>query len=248
MSLGIVFSAALISLCRMKQLFTGMIGIVIGCLPGIEQERAALLPDTMLTQSHEIEDTTGLAWKDYQDAVRKELLLHKENGVVKESLLQEMYIRNVVTVVGDSVLVSIPFNLHGPDCGAPDCYVTDVSFGWLLGVGDTLVFPEKLSFLEYEYGCIVQERVLKGTFELVEQTARHVIYHAPRQRRTLVLLGSNEIYGTTAYYFTDVGRHSINAKNIYDIINNYSRDNIGPAYPFTSWILSTSEYEHFLEK
>ncbi|MVO07755.1 hypothetical protein GOQ30_01090 [Flavobacterium sp. TP390] len=183
-------------------------------------------------------------WGKYQDALRNEILKGKKNKILKESFLQEMYIRNVVTISNDSVLVNIPFNIHEPDCGAPDAYSTDIHFSFKLD--DKLLFPKKLSFTEYEHGCVDQERKLSGSFELLEETPNEVIYYSTQYKRTLVLFRSNKENGTTAFYFTGLGKNKINRQNVYTIIQEYNDEDENSIYPFTSWVLTTNEYENFI--
>lgn len=87
----------------------------------------------------------SIDWEKHQDSLRKKILKGKKSKILKESFLQEMYIRNVATIFNDSVAVNIPFNVHGPDCGAPDCYSTDISFS--LKLDDKLIFPENIQFI-----------------------------------------------------------------------------------------------------
>jgi hypothetical protein len=189
-------------------------------------------------------DLTILEWEKHEDSLRNEIFKRKENEILKKSFLQELYIRNAVTISKDSLFVTIPFNLHGPDCLAPDCYSTDISFSFKLG--DALIFPEKLQFQEHEHGCVEKISKLSGVFQLIEQSDRHVIYHSATHKRTLVLFSSNDESGSIAYFFTDVKLNRINGKNVYRIVRDYSEEDKNSIYPFTSWILSTSEYENFL--
>lgn len=184
-------------------------------------------------------------WEKYQDSLRDEILKGKENKILKESFLQEMYIRDVVSISNDSLFITIPFDLHGPDCGAPDCYSTDVSFS--IKFEDTLIFPKNIRFKEHEFGCVDKEIKLSGSFFLVEKTPDHVIYYSPMAKRTLVLFSSNKANGTTAFYFTGTSENTINGENIYTIMGDYEEGDEQSIYPFTSWVLTTSEYENFIE-
>lgn len=183
-------------------------------------------------------------WEKYQDSLRNEILNRKKNKLLKESFLQEMYIRNVATISNDSVYVNIPFDLHGPDCGAPDCYSTDIRFSFKLG--DKLIFPKKISFTEYEHGCVDKEQKLQGIFQLQEETTNHVIYYSTKHKRTLVLFSSNKENETTAFYFTGLGENRVTGQNVYNITNEYNEEDKNSIYPFTSWVLTTNEYENFL--
>ncbi|MGK2860371.1 MAG: hypothetical protein ACSLE0_00425 [Chitinophagaceae bacterium] len=243
---------------KMRQILTFLI-ISVLCSCGEQNEQAkptlknvvsndsSIFPDNLATEGkaeNRKTDYTPPDWKKQLDSLRNEIIKRKENRILKESFLQEMYIRNVVNVSKDSLFVDIPFNMHGPDCGAPDCYSTDVSFSFKLG--SILVFPEKLQFQEHEHGCVEKESKLSGTFQLVEQTERHILYHSAKHKRTLVLFSLNDENGAVAYYFTEVGQNRITGKNVYSIRDVYNEKHKNSIYPFTSWVLTTNEYENFL--
>ena len=185
-------------------------------------------------------------WEKHEDSLRNVILERKENIVLKESFMQEMYIRDVVKVSNDNLFIIIHFDLHGPDCGAPDCYTNEVSFSFRLG--DTLIFPQKLQFREHLHGCVSKEERLTGDFELIEQTDRHIIYYSAAHKRTLVLFSSNKECGTTAYYFTDIKHNRVNGDNLYNITKDYNEEDENAIYPFTSSALTINEYEVFLPK
>lgn len=183
-------------------------------------------------------------WEKYQDSLRNEIFKNKESEILKKSFLHEIYLRNVVSISNDSLFFNIPFNLHGPDCGAPDCYSTEISFTFKLG--DTLIFPKNLPFKEYEHGCIEKETHLTENFILFEQTEKHIIYHSKKHKRTLVLFSSKDFTETTAFYFTGVEQKKINGTNIYNLADITEENFIEKDYPFKSWILTTNEYENFI--
>jgi len=183
-------------------------------------------------------------WQKQEDSLRNVILQKRDNKILKESFLQELYIRNAVSVSKDSLFFRIPFDLHGCDCIAPDCYSTNVSFGFRFR--DSLLFPQLLPFEELEEGCIDKKSHLTGNLKLIEQSDNHVIYHSTRFRRTLVLFRSNQASGTTAYYFTKIGQNRINGKNVYTIIKEHNEEDKNSICPFMSWKLSTNEYENFL--
>lgn len=183
-------------------------------------------------------------WEKYQDSLRNEILKGKKNKILKESFFQEMYIRNVATISNDIVTVNIPFNVHGPDCGAPDCYSTDIRFS--LKLGYKLKFPKYISFTEHEHGCMDNEQKLSGVFQLLEETTNFVIYYSNRQKRTLVLFSSNKENETSAFYFTGLGENRITGQNVFNITKEYNEENKNSIYPFTSWVLTTNEYENFI--
>lgn len=238
---------------RMRQIFT-LLTILTLCSCGQQSEQTKTTPvnvsddsgnnfDNSVT-SEKTENKSASDWQQYQDSLRNEILKSKESKILKKSFLQEIYIRNVVTISNDSLFFKIPFNLHGPDCVAPDCYSTDISFSFKFG--DNLIFPKNLPFQEHENGCIDKEIHLSGNFKLVEQTDKHIIYHSKQHKRTLVLFSSNEDTETTAFYFTGVEQSKINGTNIYTIADITDENFSEKDYPFTSWILTTNEYENFI--
>jgi hypothetical protein len=60
------------------------------------------------------------------------------------------------------------------------------------------------------------------------------------------LFRSNKESSGYVFYFTKIGPNRITGKNIYRIIENYNEEDKNSIYPFTSTILSTTEYENFL--
>lgn len=203
--------------------------------------------DTKIFYGEQQQETEAILmesdWEKHQNSLRNEILKQKENKVLKESFLQEMYIRNVVCASNDSLFATIPFNLHSFDCGAPDCYSTDVSFSFKLG--DTLKFPKILSFKEHEYGCVPEETKLSGTFQLMEQTEKHVIYYSTEHKRALILF-SKKVLGTTAFYFAKIEQDKINSKSVYEILEK-DADFLDSFGIYRSWVLTTNEYENFLQ-
>lgn len=180
-----------------------------------------------------------------QDSLRNELLARKENETIKTSFLQELYIRNVVALEHDSLVFNIPFDLHGPDCGAPDCYTTDIQFS--IGFKNKVLFPETILLTEHERGCIDTPITISAPFKLIEATENHVIYHSASYNRTLVLFNSNKATGTGAFYFSGKGSETVTGLNVYNIINNQSARSAEFPYPFMSWLLTTNEYARFLK-
>lgn len=203
--------------------------------------KVAVIDSSRTTSAFKNKDSnsTILKWEGKQDSLRNVLLQKLEHTSLKNSFLQEMYLRNVIQVSKDQLFVSIPFNLHGPDCGAPDCYSTIVSFG--IKSKGPLVFPEKLNVEEQETGCIEKETKLTGIFQLIDQSDQFVMYHASKLKRTLVLFRTRNETGTLAYYFTEVNKNSINRKNVFNIMNDFNEEDPQAIYPFTSWILTTNE-------
>lgn len=188
------------------------------------------------------QDISMASFQQSQDSMRTLLLDRLPNKAVKNSLLQELYLRKLAIIENDSVAVNIYFNLHGPDCGAPDCYSTDLSFK--LKLSEELIFPKQLFFQEHEHGCVVKEHKFAGTFKLQEQTDSMVIYNSKKDRRTLIIFHPSFGQGDHAAYFADSKQH-IGSKNIKKILSNYADE--GEDYPYMSRSLYTNEYEYFFD-
>lgn len=180
-----------------------------------------------------------------QDSLRSAILKSKENTILKASFLQEFYIRDIVRAANDSVYFDIPFDLHAIDCGAPDCYVTQVKFA--IKLGNDLVFPPNIKYNSREHGCVDREYVEAGDFQLVERNSELVIYHDAKLKNTLVLFNSNKETGTFAYYFSDVNVKQVTSKNVYEIIDVYLKSDEKAIFPLRSTYLNTFEYQRFVK-
>lgn len=193
-----------------------------------------------------ITDGDMQAWEQAQDSLRKEILKRKEDKRLRESFFQEFYIRDVVTLSGDSIQVHIPFNLHGPDCGAPDCYSTDLSFS--LKYTGLVAFPAQLPFREKEHGCVPEETEIEGIFRLQERNDSIVIYHSAEHKRTLVLFSPAEAKRSAAWYFAGPSAGGITVKSFFHSSREEESEEPDDSYPYTSWILTTNDYEVFLRR
>jgi hypothetical protein len=191
-------------------------------------------------------ELTQLNWAKHNESIRNEILKSKENKILKESFLQEMYITNLARVSNDSVFVNIPFDLHGLDCMAPDGYVTDVSFS--IKLGDTLIFPEKLKIQEHEHGIVEKEIRLSGFLTLVEKTDQHVVYHSADHKRTLILFNSAQDHSSNAFYFSGIDLNRIKAQSFSQYVKEYDEEDKNSIFPFTSRVLLFKDYDYYLSK
>lgn len=188
---------------------------------------------------------TKIGAQNNQDSLRNLILKSKPNKILKESFLQELYIRNAVEVKNNEIIVNIVFNLHGPDCGAPDCFSNDVSFKMKLT--NPFKFPKTLDIIEEEHGCIEKKSHYKDAFVLVEESKNFVLYHSVKLKKTLILFRNYKDFGSTAFYFINVSKNQITEKNLKTLIENYSENNPKSVYPFSSWSLDTPDYQTFLQ-
>ena len=184
-------------------------------------------------------------WEEEQAVFREQLVAGLTNEVLKNSFLQEMYIRKVAKVSGDTVYIDIGFNLHGYDCGAPDCYTTDVSFNFPLG--DSLIFPESLPFTEHEYGCLDDGYQISGVYKLVDSDYRYVKYVSAKNKRTLFLFSDKEDNWSIAHYYVGIDPARLHYHTL-DTLNRYLEEEETDLQPYMSWTLSTNQYDRFIDK
>jgi len=182
-----------------------------------------------------------MTFEETQDSLRAVLLKSKPNEKLKSSLLQELYIRGLVDQIGDKITFELPFNLHGFDCGAPDCYSTDISFE--IPAKDPIEFPKTIRFKLVEYGCGIEKQIsVEGTFIRVEESPTYVNYYAEKQQSNLVILGEKG----ELYFFTNAKPNAIKARFIDQLFEEFTEDDQN--IPYQSTIMTTNEYENFLNK
>lgn len=106
-----------------------------------------------------------------------------------------------VQVQNQNISISLPFDLHGFDCGAPDCYTTLVTFNWSLS--DSPNFPSKLPYVEKDSGCGEDGTPIKGTFNLVISDSNTVHLQDKINQRNLIIKSSDQ-RKEFVYYFTEM--------------------------------------------
>ena len=84
--------------------------------------------------------------------------------------LEKLYQRGLVTLDSSKIIFDLPFDLHGWDCGAPDCYTTAIHFEWYTWAN--FMWSEAVHFTLHEYGCVDEEVYISSTFQLIEATDR----------------------------------------------------------------------------
>ena len=184
-------------------------------------------------------------WQGLQDSIRNIILSRKENEVLKNSILQEAYIKDIVWVNHDTLFFSIQFDLHGFDCGAPDCYSTDLNFKFKFS--DSLRFPNKLPFTIHEHGCVKKKFNSSAVFQLMESDKNFITYHSYSTKGTLVIFKS-DARGEFIYYFAGVGPEAVKGKLVHKIIDAYDEENPKATVPYRSIIMSNSDYEFIMKK
>ena len=187
-----------------------------------------------------------MSWEEQQLTLRAQILDDLENTILKESFLQEMYIRHVAKLSRDTVYIDIGFDLHGNDCGAFDCYSTDVSFSIILK--GSFQFPQTLPFKEDEYGCVQEETHISGIFKLEDSSINHVKYVSTEHKRTLVLFRDNSLHYGLAYYFNGIDPERVDVENLDKLLLRLEEPDENELYPYQSFALRTNSYEWFTKK
>ncbi|QCE40355.1 hypothetical protein [Psychroserpens sp. NJDZ02] len=205
-------------------------------------EPTKIIPEKKIKEINELINLK-LTFEEIQDSLRKQLLKSKTNNNLKSSILQELYIRGLVNQEGNEIKFELPFNLHGFDCGAPDCYSTDIKFNIL--VKKPIEFPKKIDFNLKEHGCGIENDILdNGTFELVEQSSQYVNYYSKKQRSNLIIIADKR----KLYYFTEQKLNAIKVDLIDKMFEEYNEKDIEEITPYQSTTMTTNEYDNFIEK
>ncbi|TCI94846.1 hypothetical protein [Tenacibaculum sp. M341] len=187
--------------------------------------------------------TEKLNFEELQDSLRTALLKLKNNNSLKSGLLEELYIRNLVREVNGIVKIEIPFNLHSFDCGAPDCYSTNISFEFL--AKESIEFPKKVDFTLLEKGCgIVKEMLETGTFELIELTDEKLNYYSKKMNSNLIIYKENK--ETKLFYFPDSELNPLKVNMINKVLKDYEEDGLEKNVPYQSTFMLTRDYSNFI--
>lgn len=188
------------------------------------------------------EQINYLNWKEIQDSLRTQLLNSKPNTKLKSSMLQELYIRGLVKEINNRYEFILPFDLHGFDCGAPDCYSTDIAFD--IPAIDPIEFPKKIQCKIVEHGCVDEETISTGTFVLKEQTKEYVNYYSTTERCNLLIFGRDKRQ-EFVYYFSDVEPDTIKAELISELLEEYNEEDPKAIVPYRITIMIGQEYDRF---
>lgn len=226
-----------------KVAFSGVI------VAGLDTKLQAYLHDGMLAKQAviavNVEPITNFEMLN-NDSVKNILLQAKSNDLVKNSFLQEYYIRNVIVEKKDSLELILPFNLHGIDCGAPDCYTTELRIQ--LPIGQVILFPKKLIFTEKEMGCVEKESNLKGVMNLIAANEHYIMYGNAQYKKLLFLAKSNDKYSSLAYYFSDYNWMLKSKAAILQDVSKFDEGKSQAVDPYTSTVLSTKDYTLFISQ
>ncbi|MGY5351113.1 hypothetical protein ACXGQW_00830 [Wenyingzhuangia sp. IMCC45533] len=220
--------------------------LIISCSIKEKKEKinvqTEVVSEKIITENEKVINTE-LTFEETQDSLRILILNSKPNKNLKSnSVLQELYIRGLVNQINDNIKFELPFNLHSFDCGAPDCYSTDIIFEII--TKDSIEFPKTINFKLLEHGCGVEREISEnGIFELVEQSAKYVNYYSKKQKSNLVILGEKR----GLYYFPDTKPDLIKVDLIGKFFDEYNDEDPNAIVPYQSTIMKTNEYENFIK-
>lgn len=163
-----------------------------------------------------------------QDSLRTYFLAQKPNSILKSSILEELFLWDFITEKNGQLNFKLEFNLHSFDCGAPDCYSTDVVFS--IASRDSLIFPDEISYSLLESGCVAEIKE-NGVFKLKESSEKLVKYYSNGSKTCLVFQkeksGRNQVY-----LFRRVEKDFSESKKVNDFLNGKEGDEPKIEAPF----------------
>lgn len=178
---------------------------------------------------------------NFQDSLRGALLERKTNDNLKSSVLQELYIRGLVKEVDQMIEFSLPFDLHSFDCGAPDCYSTDITFK--MPLSNPINFPNQIQFKLKEHGCEIDEEIIiEDVFSLMEESTEYVNYYSDNIKGSLIILGVER----NVYFFPNVTPGGIAVNEIEKLLESLEESiEMTDQIPYQSTIMIKNEYDSF---
>lgn len=201
--------------------------------------------DTLPIKTEESSYSMGIdSWQKAQDSLREVLLNSKPNSVLKSSVFEEPYIRGLIKDSIGKLDFQLNFNLHGLDCGAPDCYYSTIHFSF--GHNGKLIVPEKLAFQIEESGCIGVERTDSAIFKLVDSDSNHVNYYCSTEKSNLIFLKTDK-QQQFIYYFTQVKPNEIKVSTMNRLLETFEETDSTDTYPFRITTMTVNGYELFLD-
>lgn len=175
-----------------------------------------------------------------QDSIRSLILEIKQNKILKNSFLQELYIKNLVTEKDNQFNFELPFDLHSLDCLAPDCYVTNISFS--ISNTTPVIFPTKINISIIEEGCGKENKIQKSeSFILIESSNDYINYYSDKLHSNLII--TENPY--QLYYFPKSKSHPLKIKQINKLFKDYDDENDEYNIPYRSSRFETNEYDRF---
>ncbi|MDH5379959.1 MAG: hypothetical protein OEW75_03855 [Cyclobacteriaceae bacterium] len=155
-----------------------------------------------------------------QDSILRMLKEEKTDTVLLKSPFKILYINNLAKRNNGRITIRLPFDLHGFDCGAPDCYTTEVSFSFEKGI--RIEIPKRILVQVVEEGCIEGFKD-SGEMNLVESSNNHLHYFSKDLKSSLIIMKDDpaEQY---VYYFPNVSRNDVQVAKLVEIIYKMEDD------------------------
>ena len=178
------------------------------------------------TVSAHCQTTEHSSYKREQDSIRILLMSRKEDKQVLNSVFQELYIRDNVTIADDKLYFDIHLDLHFWDCGAPDMYTHLLQF--YIQKNQVSKLPQKLRIRETKIEDGKRSIATNINFELLQSSNDYLIYHAEKLKKTLIIFKSDEKTGTFLYYFQNLTMKKIMTTPVYQIIENGYNESRAP--------------------
>ena len=174
-----------------------------------------------------------------QDSLRNELLNTKKDSLLIGTVFEEHYLRGLVKNEKECLKFKLPFNLHGPDCGAPDCYTTELTFE--IPNEHPLELPKKITITGTEFGC-VESNNWTSKFELIESNTKLANYFSAELKSNLFFTKNGNLI-----YFPHEKSKSINLTELNKMYEGWEFDDAEIA-PYKSTIMERMDYESFVDK
>jgi hypothetical protein len=174
-----------------------------------------------------------------QDSLRNEILRIKNDKLLLNTVFEEHYIRGLVTNEKNFLKFELPFNLHSLDCGAPDCYTTELKFE--IPNNSPLKLPNQIKINGTEYGC-VENQNWTNDFKLVESNEQLVNYYSVDLKSNLYFTKKGRLI-----YFPHEREKSISLMELDKMYHNWEFDDAEIA-PYSSTTMTIMEYELFMDK
>ena len=196
--------------------------------------------DVSETDTHIVEETLNNSVQSFQqrqDSIRQFILEDLPNTAIKESVFQEAYIKGLVDEIGGIIKVEVPFDLHGLDCGAPDCYSTDVSFQFEAKAPFEL--PASIDVSVHEHGCIELPVEYTTTFQLIKNKHDKINYYSVDRE-------CNLIFKLNSIYFYIHGNDQPITVDYIDSLYATQYFEHSESVPYQSTSMIRNEYEFFV--
>lgn len=228
---------------KISQLIVFFSLLVISCSSNQKNVDVTVQDKESFTETFSnIKETTTAAenqFEEVQDSLRQVLLDSKSNENLKAGLLQEFYLRALVDQKEDKIFFNLPFNIHGLDCGAPDCYSTDISFS--IALSEPLEFPDKVDFKLIEQGCMDKEEAKNSVFILKEESQDYLNYFSEELKSNLIIKRNGDLY-----YYPHLKSNSINTETIDEMFETNGFDD-ADIVPYQSTVMTSNDYQQFIK-